>query len=203
MICQSRLVYLKIYLVILMNVYDFDRTIYRKDSEVDFFFYLLKKQPSLLRFIPKQCLGFIKYFLRIIDKTSMKSNFYCYLKGVKNIDQEIDEFWDKHIDNIHSWYKERHQDSDVVITASPEFLVKVACDRLNVARCLGTPVSIKESKIIGLNCHDKEKVRRFVEAGYDVNDVEEFYSDSYSDQPLRDIAKKGYLVKGEELIDWK
>lgn len=186
-----------------MNVYDFDRTIYRKDSEVDFFFFELAKHPGLIRFLPKQCLGFIKYFLKIIDKTSMKSNFYCYLKGVKDIDSDMEEFWDGHIDNIHSWYKTRHRDDDIVITASPQFLVSAACKRLKIADCLGTPVSIENCQIEGLNCHDVEKVRRLKEAGYDVNDIEEFYSDSYSDQPLRDVAKTGYLVKGEKLLDWK
>ena len=185
-----------------MNVYDFDRTIYRKDSEVDFFFYELRKHPGLLRYLPKQCVGFAKYFLKIIDKTAMKSNFYCYLKGVKDIDSEVSEFWDIHQDNIHSWYPSRHRDDDIVITASPEFLVSEGCRRLGISVCLGTPVVKLEGYIDGLNCHDMEKVRRFIEAGYDPSKVEDFYSDSYSDQPLRDIAERGFLVKGEKLQDW-
>ena len=33
--------------------------------------------------------------------------------------------------------------------------------------------------------------------------IEEFYSDSYSDTPLAEIAEKAYIVTGEELTDWK
>ena len=66
-----------------------------------------------------------------------------------------------------------------------------------------TPVVKEKGYIDGLNCHDTEKVRRFVEAGFDPDNIDEFYSDSYSDQPLRDIARKGYLVKGEKLVDWQ
>ena len=185
-----------------MNVYDFDRTIYRNDSEVDFFFYELRKHPSLLRYLPKQCVGFVKYFLKVIDKTAMKSNFYCYLKGVRDIDGEVSRFWDRYQNNIHSWYSSRHRDDDVVITASPEFLVSEGCRRLNIPVCLGTPVVKDECYINGINCHDTEKVRRFVEAGFSADSVEEFYSDSYSDQPMRDLAVRGYLVKGEKLQEW-
>ena len=102
-------------------------------------------------------------------------------------------------DNI--WKK--YSDDDIVITASPEFLVAEGCRRLNIPTCLGTPVVKEKGYIDGLNCHDTEKVRRFVEAGFDPDSIDEFYSDSYSDQPLRDIARKGYLVKGEKLVDWQ
>ena len=186
-----------------MNVYDFDRTIYRRDSEVDFFFYELRNHPGLLRYLPRQCVGFIKYFLKIIDKTAMKSNFYCYLKGVRDIDSEVSRFWDEYQNNIHSWYPSRHRDDDIVITASPEFLVAEGCRRLNIPTCLGTPVVKEKGYIDGLNCHDTETVRRFVVARFDPDNIDEFYSDSYSDQPLRDIARKGYLVKGEKLVDWQ
>ena len=54
----------------------------------------------------------------------------------------------------------------------------------------------------GINCHGKEKVRRFYEM-FPNGKIEEFYSDSYSDTPLAEIAEKAYIVTGEELTDWK
>ena len=45
-----------------MNVYDFDGTIYDGDSTIDFFFYSLKKKPSLICYLPKQATGFLLYF---------------------------------------------------------------------------------------------------------------------------------------------
>ena len=35
-----------------MNVYDFDKTIYRRDSSTDFILYLFRRRPALLRFLP-------------------------------------------------------------------------------------------------------------------------------------------------------
>ena len=57
-----------------MNVYDFDETIYSGDSTRDFYFYSIKKNPSLLRFLPKQGWAFLKYMFGIINKTKFKEN---------------------------------------------------------------------------------------------------------------------------------
>ena len=32
--------------------------------------------------------------------------------------------------------------------------------------------------------------------------IDEFYSDSHSDDPLAALAKRAYLVKGERLLPW-
>ena len=42
-----------------MNVYDWDKTIYPKDSTAEFYLYNVKKDLMLLRFLPKQLLGFL------------------------------------------------------------------------------------------------------------------------------------------------
>jgi hypothetical protein len=51
-----------------------------------------------------------------------------------------------------------------------------------------------------LLCLSKEKVRLFRER-YD-GEIDSFYSDSHSDDPLARISKKAYLVKGDELTEW-
>lgn len=48
-----------------MNVYDFDGTIYNGDSTIDFFLYALKRNPSVLRYLPKQVWGFVLYGIKV------------------------------------------------------------------------------------------------------------------------------------------
>jgi phosphoserine phosphatase len=55
--------------------------------------------------------------------------------------------------------------------------------------------------ILGNNCHDKEKVRRF-RLEYPDYAIDEFYSDSLSDTPLASIAARAFLVKGNILLPW-
>ena len=59
----------------------------------------------------------------------------------------------------------------------------------------------KTGKIIGNNCHDKEKVRRFYERFPDGH-TENFYSDSLSDTPMAEIADNAFLVKKGVLSPW-
>ena len=44
-----------------MNVYDFDNTIYDGESIVDFYFFLLFRNPSLIYILPKLVLMLVKY----------------------------------------------------------------------------------------------------------------------------------------------
>ena len=185
-----------------MNVYDWDKTIYKNDSTVDFFFWQIRRHPSLLRYLPVQLWGFIGYFLRIHDKTKMKSFFYRYLAGVKDTEKEVEEFWDSHINNIHEWYRDKHRDDDLVISASADYLVRPALRRLNVQRLIASEVDPVTGKVLSKNCNGTEKVVRFDKAGYKREDIEEFYSDSLGDTPMAEISPKSYLVAGEKLTEW-
>ncbi len=184
-----------------MNVYDFDKTIYDGDSTVDFFFFSLKRNPVLWITSIWYIAAFPLYFLKIISKTRAKEHFYGFLKHIKNIDSEIDVFWNEHIDGIKKWYYEQQKKDDLVISASPEFIIKPACKRLGI-ESMASRVDAKTGKYTGENCHGKEKVRRFYEA-YQNGVIEEFYSDSYSDTPLAEIAEKAFLVKGNNIKNWK
>lgn len=184
-----------------MNVYDFDKTIYHNDCTVDFYFYELRKHPFLMRYLPIQIFGWLGYFLKMHDKTKMKNYFYKYLKGIKNIDEEVTEFWNKHIKLMHKWYFNQQKEDDMVISASAFFMVKPACERLGIKNVIASPVDQYQGEVTGKNCHGAQKAIVFKEAGYDK--IDKFYSDSYSDQPLADLAAESYLVKGERLVPWK
>lgn len=182
-----------------MNVYDFDQTIYRGDSTGDFIIYCIMKYPKVLLTMPYTAWSFLLYILGLLDKTQFKERMYRFLKYVPL--GAVECFWDEHIDKIKPWYREQQRSDDVVISASPEFLVKPACERLGIATVMATRVDIKTGKTDGLNCHDTEKVRRLHE--WDAfADINEFYSDSYADQPLADLAKNAYMVKGDKRIKW-
>ena len=75
------------------------------------------------------------------------------------------------------------------------------CQQLGVT-LIASVVDKKTGQYTGENCFGEEKVRRFEKAGYAKADVEAFYSDSYSDSPLAELAKEAYLVKGEVCYPW-
>lgn len=183
-----------------MNVYDFDKTIYYHDSSVDFYKFNLKRSKRIAQLWPSQTKAMIDYKKGNITKTQMKEVFYRYFTLIEDMPARVAEFWAEHRQYIKPWYLEQRRDDDVIISASPEFLLKPICDELNV-HLIGSVVDPKTGKHFRMNCYGLEKVSRFQEM-YDIHGIESFYSDSYSDDPLAQFAVNSYMVKGDALSEW-
>lgn len=184
-----------------VNVYDFDKTIFDGDSTQKFYLYLLKKYPKMAIYLPKQFIYFIPFALGIMPKTAFKEKFYSCFKIIKNIDKDVLEFWKINIKGIKKFYYENQEETDIIISASPEFLLKPICEKLGIKHLIASKVDKKTGKYEGLNCYGAEKVIR-LNKEMPNTEIREFYSDSFSDEPLAELADKSYIVLGEELFDW-
>ncbi len=183
-----------------MKIYDFDNTIYKGDSTADFYLFSLRHHPSIIKNLPSLLVAVIKFYIfKKGTKTEMKEVMYRFLKSIEP-EIDIKKFWDTHEKNIKSWYLKQKKDDDIIISASPEFLLRPICDRLNIKNLTASKVDVHTGKYSGVNCHGEEKVRLFNEL-YG-GEIDEFYSDSYSDAPLAKISKKAFMVKGSKIEDW-
>lgn len=177
-----------------MNVYDFDQTIYGGDSTVDFYLYCLRRQPSLILCLPRQLGGLVRYATGRIDTTAFKERFFCFLPKLTSPNAWVEEFWEDRQKKIKGWYLENKRGDDVIISASPEFLLSPICKRLGVTQPIATELDVHTGRITGKNCKGAEKVRRFLER-YPDDEIGEFYSDSMTDAPLAQLAKEAFLVQ--------
>lgn len=182
-----------------VNIYDFDKTIYDGDSSIDFFLYCLKRKKSIILILPKIIISYVLYFLRIKNKKYVKENYFSFLKKINNVESFVSDFWSKKIYKIKKFYlsKSSHE-SDIVITASPEFLIRPLKEKLNFYDVIGSVVNPKTGKFESENCKGEEKVKRFNEK-YNNFKVINTYTDSYSDIPIINIADNAYLVKKEKI----
>ena len=183
-----------------MNVYDFDNTILRGDSTARFFAWCLLRAPRMWLDAPGQIGNAVLFLLKKREKQAFKERMLSFLSRV-DVDRELERFWAKNLARVKPFYREKHREDDVVISASPEFLIRPACAKLGIRHVLGSPVDKYTGRFSGPNCHGAEKVRRFY-AAFPGGRIDEFYSDSYSDQPLADLAKRAYLVRGEAVLAW-
>lgn len=185
----------------MINAYDFDGTIYNGDSSVDFYKFCLKKNKKVLIQVPVQLWGTILYILRIYDKTKFKEKIFSFLKRMNNIDQVVTEFWQEHKKNLKKWYLDQKNNSDVIISASPEFLLKPLEKEYNFS-VIATIVDKKTGTFISKNCHDYEKISRYEEK-YNKK-IKKFYSDSIkADKAMLEYAKEGYIVKGDIITKYE
>ena len=184
-----------------MNVYDFDKTVFYPDSSVCFFFHCLKRHPlAVLRTAPGICAGAVRYAARKLDTKGLKEKLFSFLRYIPDAREETELFWQRSFDKLQAWYLERREPDDLIISASPEFLLRPAAERLGV-RLIATRMDFRSGRIDGANCHDSEKLRRFKAELGDL-EVEEFYSDSLSDAAMAEYAKRAFLVSGGEIKPW-
>lgn len=184
-----------------MNVYDFDKTVFYPDSSYCFIRFCLKKYPlKVLSVLPKSLAPFLRFKKGICGPGPVKERLFSFLRGLDDVDALVGRFWDEHRKNLQPWYLKRKRGDDLIISASPEFLLRPIVRVLGV-HLIATPMDKKTGRIEGENCRGEEKVRRF-RALYPEGKIEAFYSDSLSDAPLAALAEKAWLVKNGVLSPW-
>lgn len=180
-------------------IYDFDKTIYSKETSMAFMFFFLKRHRS---FIPKFILNLTIILFNIKDLKKVKNIFFSIFKEM-DIENDINLFWEKEMKNIYPYFfeeiKENRKDADllILISASPDFLLEPIYKKLGFDILISTKYS--NFTLIGKNCKKDEKLKRLNELGS--FDVLCFYSDSLSDLPLFNIAKKKISInKGNKVL---
>ena len=182
-----------------MNAYDFDKTIYDGDSTADFYKYTFFKYPKTRKYFFVTAWSFFLYIIGYYTKTEFKEKMYSFLKGIPDIDEALRSFWDSHIKNIKQYYLRQQAPDDIIISASPEFLLKPICERLGIEYLIASIVDAHTGKYTGENCYGEEKVKR-LEAYMPDYKINEFYSDSVSDDPVGALAERSYIVRKENII---
>lgn len=185
-----------------MNAYDFDKTIYKNDSSTDFLIFCILRHPKSLSRVPSIIAGYFRFFIfKKGKKEDFKEKAFSVLRYC-NLPKDIDDFWRKNKGKIKEFYLKQKREDDVIISASPRFLLEPICNELKIKHLICTEVNSSSGKFLSPNCWGEEKVVRFKKE-FENADVEEFYSDSYSDTPMAELAKAAFLVKGEKLLPWK
>lgn len=184
-----------------MNTYDFDNTIFNPDSSYAFVLYCLRHYPrAVLRALPGAAVYGLLHVLKVRDTKALKERIFSFLRHLDDIDRIVAEFWAENRDGIGSWYLAQMREDDIIISASPDFLLRPITEELGV-RLIATPMDRHTGKIIGRNCHDVEKVTRFLKE-YPHGHTENFYSDSLSDTPMARMADRAFLVDHGKLSPW-
>ena len=185
-----------------MNVYDFDGTIYKKDCSIELFKYSVMCMPWIaLQYLPKQILAILKYKLSWITKEEMKEIYFSFLKST-DISGILKKFVDHELRYINRWYLNQKSPDDVIISASPEFLVRAVMEQMGITNVIASRVDIHTGKYEGKNCHGQEKLTRFLQE-FPEAVIDNFYSDSETDIFLAKKAAHAFLIKKGKIIEWK
>ena len=167
-----------------MRVFDFDGTIYDGESLFDLYLFSAKYNPKVLRYIAPVLRYAIKYKLgrATFDQMEYGVGKLCHgyiseLAESLEFEELVNAFWDQNMKRI---------------------TVGEACRRLGVQHLVSSTIDGNTLNVNYLN-FNTNKPKRFRELYGDNVRVDEFYTDSRFDQPMIDMARRAYMVKGNKI----
>lgn len=199
-----------------LAIFDVDYTLAKKETLMELYLFMLKKNPMLLIHIPRSIIAGILYALRIYDAGRAKQSFIRFLDGIhkEQMDSLAAEFYEKRLSKI--FYKDaidtikklkREGCKIYLISASPEVYLKELYNIREVDMIIGTKLTMEndvyKSTFQGENNKGEEKVKRLKEVLKEKNIEVDFknsymFSDSLSDLPLFKLVGNAYLINSRK-----
>lgn len=181
-----------------MNVYDFDKTIYYSDSMIRFIIFCIVRHPRLaFTYLPNLVKHIILKKKGKIRESRLRAKINSIVRYLDNPNEDIERFWIKNEKHISKWYLNQKRDDDMIITSSPEFLLKPITDKLGI-KLVATVIDMETGTMIGNIRLARGKAKFIIRL--DMPMIDNFYSSSLSDTPLALLAEKSFLVKNNAQI---
>lgn len=189
-----------------MNVYDFDETIYDGESSIEFILAYVKQDPKIIRFFPAIAKIMLQYNRGKITFDDFSKKYAptlaaYFAENAVSLDVLVPAFWDKRMHKIKPFYKALQKEDDVILTASPSFMMRDVCDRLGVKHLIATEFNLKTG-VVESACFRENKINCF-RAVFPDAEIDDFYTDSVNDSCLFPLAKRAFMVKGNKITQVK
>lgn len=209
-----------------LAIFDIDFTITKKETLIQFFIYMIKKDYKNLIFIPRALFSGTLYGVKIYKEKKVKESFLKFIENKK--EDELKEIANGFYEEVLSkiLYKDALEKIKelkklgyeiYLISASPEFYLDEFYKIEEVSKIIGTKYVFEDGifirEMLGENCKGYEKVirlKKYLEESNIEVDFENslMFSDSLSDKPLLDLVGKGYLINYKkradyEILNWK
>lgn len=190
-------------------VFDFDGTVYRKDTMIQFCWFVYKQRPLRLRYAPLQLIAAVLHYIGLIPMLTFKSLFLRYTAGWSEFElkEHVDEFWKSQgdvvfHDNLVEQIKTLQSQNIhcVCISASPVLFIAPACERLGFYDVLGSEIA-KQNQFwkFTYNCRGENKVA-VLKKKYPNAPIKVVFSDNHDDQALFALAQEAYWVKNGNCV---
>lgn len=195
-----------------LAVFDVDYTLTKRETLLELYLFMLKKDYKLIKHLPKNILAVLLYTLKIFDAGKTKEYFIAFIDGIedKKMQNIVKDFYEQRLskilykDAIDTIRKLKSEGYKIyLISASAEFYLNELYNIKEVDKIIGTRFKCENGKhrrnIEGNNCKGEEKVRRLMEELKKENIKVDFkasymFSDSLSDMPLFKLVGNPRLI---------
>jgi putative flippase GtrA len=127
--------------------------------------------------------------------------FYAYFEYLPDVNHLASQFWnERRLRRLNHAYLAVRQKGDLILSASPDCLLKPVCQTLNVG-FIGASVDARTGACSFRGCCATEKLHRFRQQ-FPKEKIEVFWSTRLSDHPVAQEAEQSYIVRGRRVADW-
>ncbi|MEA4826391.1 HAD-IB family hydrolase [Clostridium sp. JNZ J1-5] len=210
-----------------LAIFDVDYTLTKRETLTELYLFMLKKNPKLLKYIPRVILTGILYGFKVYDARKAKEAFIKFLEGINEEEMQelVKDFYEKRLskilykDAIDTIKKLKSEGCKIyLISASPEMYLNELYNIKEVDKILGTRLrkenGVYKSIIEGENNKGEEKVKRLKEVLKRENIEVDYknsymFSDSLADLPLFELVGNPYLINYRKkhdkikILKWK
>lgn len=190
-------------------IFDFDGTLYTKDSFVEICKFIYRRSPHRIIFVPLQFFGFLLFKLRLLTAKQFKVLFCIYLYGMtpSRLCNLLVLFWENESsESLNNEILNKAQElragntECVCVSASPELFLLPVIERLGF-HLIGTRLEYNKGfyRIKGKNCRGKEKINRIFQL-YPKSSTHIKYavSDNHDDIELLKLATESMYLKKDK-----
>jgi len=195
-----------------LAIFDVDFTLTKRETLIEFYKFMLIKNPKLIIHMPRILFTAILYVCKVIPLKRTKECFVSFIDGIKEEDMKLSvkDFYEERLskilykDAINTIKKLKANGCKIyLISASAEFYLNELYNIKEVDKVIGTRFlrveGIHRARIHGENCKGEEKVTRLMEEIKKDNIEVDFqnsymFSDSLSDLPLFNLVGNPYLI---------
>lgn len=210
-----------------LGIFDVDFTLTKKETLIQLYLFMLKRNIGLIKYIPRNIMAGIFYGIGIYDAEKSKETFIKFLDGINEADMKnlVKKFYEERLskilykDAIDTIKKLKKQGYKIyLISASPQVYLEELYNIKEVDKIIGTKLKVEngiyKSAIEGSNNKGEEKVRRLKEILKEENIEVDFknsymFSDSLADLPLFELVGNPYLINSKKSynnikrLEWK
>lgn len=179
--------------------FDFDKTLTYEDTLLSFFLFCTPKKKLLIKKI-KAWYWLILSWIGIVSNSFMKEKLINYfLVGLtKDEMTEKGKMFSQQIkfnQLYYTTYQKKYPDAIILSASFKEMLFPLFSN--NILIC--SEIYYRDGVVHSLKQNTFSKTKVSALAQMQIKELDIFYTDSYADRPVMEIAKKVFLIKGDVL----
>lgn len=193
-----------------LALFDVDFTLTKQETMIALYRWMVRRDPRLLRYLPKAAMAGLLFKLGIIRERQTKELFFSFLRNRPM--EEVEALADRYLEEVLQslLYRDgleklaalKAEGYHVILTsASPEFYITKLLRLMPADAAMGTLFEVKDGRftgrMVGENNKGEEKVRRlhhYLEGQAVDYPSSYMFSDSMADGPLLELVGHPYLI---------